>query len=284
MSILVNGRSGQLARALGRMGHRCCGQDELDLRDLAALPEKLAALAPTAIINAAAYTAVDQAEAEEDLATLINGQAPGVIAAYCARAEIPLIHVSTDYVFDGAGNLPHTPDRPTAPLGAYGRSKLAGETAISAAGGTFAILRTAAVFSADGSNFVKTMVKLGATRDALNIVDDQITGPTPAAALADACVTVATQLRDDVSKSGIYHFSGAPEVSWAAFAEAIFAAADQTVSVTKIPSSDYPTAAVRPLNSRLDCASFTSTFGVPRPDWRPALTDVVTQLTKETTA
>ncbi len=277
MTVLVFGKTGQVALALGRMGATCVGRETLDLARPDGIGALIADVAPTAVINAAAYTAVDKAETEEALATVINGDAPGAMAVACAARDIPFVHISTDYVFDGSGDAPWTPDAPTAPLGAYGRSKLAGEIAVSAASGRAVVLRTAAVFSADGANFVKTMLRLGAERDVLNVVADQVTGPTPADAIAAACLEIAAQLRD-ADKAGTYHFSGQPSVSWADFARAVFAASGQKVAVTGIPGRDYPTPAKRPSNSRLDCATLTDTFGITPPAWQPALRQVVTKV------
>ncbi|MEX0301984.1 MAG: NAD(P)-dependent oxidoreductase, partial [Leisingera sp.] len=161
---------------------------------------------------------------------------------------------------------------------AYGRSKLAGERAVAAAGGAHAILRTSWVVSAHGANFVKTMLRLGAERDRLTIVADQIGGPTPARDLAQACLVAARALQEDPAKSGLYHYAGAPDTSWAGFARAIFAEAGITCEVVDIPSSDYPTPAARPLNSRLDCSDFETVFGLKRPDWRVSLRDIVKEL------
>ncbi len=277
MTVLVFGKTGQVARSLARMGATCVGRETLDLAAPEQVGKLIAQVAPKAVINAAAYTAVDKAEEEEALATTINGEAPGLMAVACAARDIPFVHISTDYVFDGSGVDAWTPDAPVGPLGAYGRSKLAGEVAVRAAGGRAVILRTAAVFSADGVNFVRTMLRLGADRDALNVVADQVTGPTPADAIAAACLEIADQMSDG-SKAGTYHFSGQPHVSWADFARAVFAASGQDVTVTDIPSSAYPTPAKRPSNSRLDCATLVDTFGITPPAWQPALTRVVAKV------
>ena len=197
------------------------------------------------------------------------------MAQACAAKGIPFVHISTDYVFDGTEGAPWKPTDPTGPLGAYGRTKLAGEQGVTAAGGAYAILRTAWVFDATGQNFVTTMLRLSETRDALSVVGDQIGGPTPANAIADACLTIAKTLAADQDRSGTYHFSGAPDVSWADFARTIFAIAGRDVTVTDITTADYPTPAKRPPNSRLDCSSTTAAFGVARPDWRSALQDII---------
>lgn len=277
--MLVFGQTGQVARELARICPDAVflGRDRADLSDPAACAAAIRDHAPTAVINAAAWTAVDAAEAEEEAAMVVNRAAPAAMARACADLGVPFVHISTDYVFDGSGTAPFAPDHPTGPLGAYGRTKLAGEEAVRAAGGTHAILRTSWVFSAHGNNFVKTMLRLGAEREALTIVGDQIGGPTPAAGIAAACVAIAKQLIQTPELSGIRHYSGAPDVSWADFAREIFAQAGITCAVTDIPTSDYPTPAARPLNSRMDCASL-SDFGLARPDWRGGLTDVLKDL------
>ena len=279
MTILVFGKTGQVARELAALeGTECYGREAADLEN----PEACAALIhskrPEAVINAAAYTAVDRAEEEEPRATTINGASPGAMARACADLGIPFVQISTDYVFEGGGTAPWQPEDRTAPLGAYGRSKLAGEQAVWAAGGTYAILRTSWVVSAHGSNFVKTMLRLGAERDALNIVADQIGNPTGAAELAGACHAIARQVIADPAKGGTYHFFGAPDVSWADFAREIFAQAGLDCTVTDISSSEYPTPAQRPLNSRLDCRATETVFGISRPNWRETLTTILKDL------
>ena len=279
MSLLVFGQTGQLARELARQGGvTCLGRAEADLRDPPACAAAIRAVRPGAGINAAAWTAVDAAEAHEAEATAINGAAPGAMAAECADLGIPFVTVSTDYVFDGSGDAPWRPGDAPAPLGAYGRSKLAGERAVAAAGGRWAVLRTSWVVSAHGSNFVKTMLRLGAEREAVRVVADQVGGPTPARDLAAACLTVARRLIAEPEKGGIHHFAGAPDVSWACFARETFALAGIACAVEDIPSSDYPTPAARPLNSRLDCSDFERVFGVTRPDWRAGLAEILKEL------
>ncbi|HHX90268.1 MAG TPA: dTDP-4-dehydrorhamnose reductase [Paracoccus sp.] len=277
--ILVFGQTGQVAQELRRLAPDLVflGRAEADLSDPDACAAAIAAHAPRAVINAAAYTAVDRAEEEETLAQRVNGAAPATMARACAGLGVPLVHISTDYVFDGAGDQPFRPDHPTAPLGAYGRTKLAGEDGIRAVGGVSAIMRTSWVFSSHGSNFVKTMLRLGAERDALRVVADQIGGPTSARAIAQACLSMAQQLQDAPDKAGTYHFSGAPDTSWAGFARAIMDQAGLACRIEDIPSADYPTPARRPLNSRLDCGRL-SAFGLVRPDWRADLAEVIADL------
>ena len=277
MSLLVFGKTGQVARELQRRapGAIFLGRDEADLSDPAACAAAIDKIRPTAVINAAAYTAVDAAEHEETLATRINGDAPGAMARACARLGCPFVHISTDYVFDGSGTTPWPTDAPTGPLGAYGRSKLSGEQAVRAASGVHAILRTSWVVSVHGRNFVKTMLRLGAECEKLTIVADQVGGPTPAGDIAEACLVMAGQLAKAPSKTGTYHFSGAPDVSWADFARAIFARAGLACEVEDIPTSAYPTPATRPPNSRLDCSATLSAFGIARPDWRNGLSTII---------
>lgn len=277
--ILIFGRTGQVATELQRLREvTALGRDQADLADPEACAEAIRSRQPRVVINAAAYTAVDRAEDEEPLATTINGASPAAMARACAAIGAPLVHISTDYVFDGSGTRPWSPADPTNPINAYGRSKLAGETGIRAAGGPHAILRTSWVFSAHGSNFVKTMLRLGAERDRLTVVADQLGGPTSAAAIARACLTVAEALCQRPEKAGTYHLSGGPDVSWADFARAIFARAGLTPEVVDIPSSAYPTPAARPLNSRLDNTALTQAFNLGRPDWQADLEEVLGDL------
>lgn len=283
MKALVFGRTGQVARELRRrlpegVEITALGRDSADLADPAACAAAIAAHDADVVINAAAHTAVDAAETEEALARLVNGDAPAAMARAAAEKGVPFCHVSTDYVFDGSGTALWKPGDPTAPLGAYGRTKLAGEDGVRGAGGVHAILRTSWVFSAHGGNFVKTMLRLAESRDALSIVADQVGGPTPAAAIADALWVMAGALTRGEAQAGTFHFSGAPDTSWAGFAREIFAQAGKRVTVTDIATADYPTPAVRPLNSRLDCTMLETHFGISRPDWRAGLAEVLAEL------
>ena len=277
--ILVFGKTGQVAIELQRLGKVVTlGRGDVDLSDPQACADAICQHAPNAVINAAAYTAVDRAEEEEALATLINGEAPKAMAQACADIGIPLVHISTDYVFEGSGETPWRLDDATAPKNAYGRSKLAGEIGILDSGAVFAILRTSWVVSAHGTNFVKTMLRLSETRAALNVVADQIGGPTPARDIAAACLEIAKQLIQDPTKTGTYHFSGAPDVSWADFAAEVFAQSGRRVLVTSIPTANYPTPAQRPLNSRLECREIEQAFAIQRPDWRDGLQKILKDL------
>lgn len=276
MSLLVFGKTGQVATELsGFDAVRSLGRADADLTDPESCAAAIMASDATAVINAAAYTAVDRAEQEAETARIINAKAPAAMAAAAAAKGIPFVQISTDYVFDGTGNRPWRPEDAPNPLGVYGQSKRDGEHGVIAAGGTFAILRTSWVFSATGNNFLKTMLRLSATRNHLNIVADQTGGPTPARSIARACKTIAETLISEPDKGGIYHFSGAPDVSWADFARDIFAAAGRDVVVEDITTDAYPTPAKRPLNSRLDCSSLTTNFGIKRPDWQTDVREIV---------
>ena len=281
--ILVFGKTGQVARELQQLGAvTTLSREKANLKNPQACADAIRHHSPDAVINAAAYTAVDQAEDEEAVATVINGDAPTAMAKACAELGIPFVHISTDYVFEGTGQDPWQPQDQTAPQNAYGRSKLAGETGIADSGGTYAILRTSWVVSAYGTNFIKTMLRLSATRDVLKIVGDQIGGPTPARDIAMACLQIAEQLTQDPSKSGTYHFSGTPDVSWEDFARKIFCQAGKPVAVTPIPTTDYPTPAQRPLNSRMDCTATKKVFGIERPDWVTGLRTILDDLEAST--
>jgi dTDP-4-dehydrorhamnose reductase len=279
MKLLVFGKTGQVACELQRIAPEATylGREDADLMNPAACAAAIAASDADAVINAAAWTAVDKAEAEQAAATVVNGDAPAAMAQAAAAKGIPFLHISTDYVFDGTGDQPFAPDHPTAPQNAYGRSKLAGEQAVRAAGGNHLILRTSWVVSAHGANFVKTMLRLGSERESLNVVADQIGGPTPAAAIAEALVTAASAMIQG-AQGGTHHFSGAPDTSWAGFARAIILEAGLPCRINDIPTADYPTPARRPLNSRLDCRALQSAFDIPRPDWRQGLEAIVKEL------
>lgn len=280
MRVLVFGKTGQVACELARFDEVTnLSRAEADLADPLACADAIRQAAPDAVINAAAYTAVDRCEEEEAVATVINGGSPTAMAQACAELDIPFVHISTDYVFSGEGEMAFKPSDPVAPLNAYGRSKLSGEAGVARACGRYCILRTSWVISAHGNNFIKTMLRLSETRDGLSVVADQNGGPTPAAEIAKVCMKIATQLRvKDNENSGVYHFSGAPDVSWAELARNIFTLANRAVDVTDIETAEYPTPAERPLNSRLDCTKLTQTFGVERPEWRQNLAEILMEL------
>lgn len=285
MKALVFGTTGQVGIELARSAPRgtaliALGRETADLTRPQDCAARVAATDADVVINAAAYTGVDAAETDRETARLVNAEAPGAMAQAAALRGIPFLHVSTDYVFDGSGARPWREDDPTAPLGVYGQTKLAGEVAVRAAGGPHVILRTSWVFSAHGKNFVKTMLRLGAERDTLSVVDDQRGGPTAAADIADALWTIARAFGEGRGQAGIFHFAGAPTASWADFAEAIFAASTlkRKPLVRRIAAADYPTPARRPANSALDCTRIRAVYGIAQPDWRAGLSEVIREL------
>ncbi len=253
------------------------GRPDYDLEAPMGLAEYIVASKPDVVISAAAYTAVDSAEVESEKAFAVNATAPGLISAAADHAGAAIIHVSTDFVFPGDGTKALTETDMTGPKSVYGASKLGGEKAVIAANPRHTILRTAWVYSPFGKNFVRTMLGAARTNSRLRVVADQIGGPTPAAAIAKALIVAAQSLRDG-AVGGTYHFAGAPDTSWSGFARAIMAGAELACRIEDIPSSAYPTPAQRPLNSRLDCATFEAAFGLRRPDWRTGLTDILKEL------
>lgn len=296
MRIAVTGRAGQVVTSIvergAAAGHKviALGRPELDLADPASVTHALEAAAPDAIVSAAAYTAVDKAESESELTHAVNGRGAGAVAEAARALGVPLIHVSTDYVFDGTLDRPYVESDPTGPTGVYGVSKLAGEQAVLAAhGDNSAILRVAWVYSPFGANFVKTMLRLAAVRDELSVVADQLGNPTSALDIADAILQVATNLvaESDPTLRGVFHMTASGEASWADFAEAIFAASaaqgGASAQVKRITTADYPTPATRPANSRLDCGLIAQVHGVTLPDWRQSLETVIARLQSATT-
>lgn len=285
--ILVFGRSGQIAKALAvlcretGLGARFLGRDEADLR----MPEQIEAAVVAgpwcAAINAAAYTAVDRAEDEPDLANDVNAAAPAVIAAACRAANIPLLHLSTNFVFDGGAPEPYAEDAPARPQSVYGRTKLAGERAVRAALPEHVILRTGWVFAADGVNFPRGVLAAAEGTTELAMVSDQWGDPTPARAIAAALVDFADRIvRGRPAPFGTYHFAGAPSVTRLGFAEAVFdasrrAGADSLPRLVPVATADFPARAPRPLNGRLDCRKIERVLGLARPDWRLALDEAV---------
>jgi len=282
--ILVVGRTGQLACELGRLPNtRLAGREVADLTDPQACAQLIRDARPSSVINAAAYTNVDRAEENEAEAHVINADAPAKMAQACLGLDIPFVNVSTDYVFDGTGTEPRAPDAKTGPLSAYGRTKLAGEVGVNDIGGRSVSMRTSWVFSAHGTNFVKTMLRLSNAHEGLRVVSDQIGGPTSAGSIAAACIRMAETLAArDRCFDRVYHFAGTPAVSWADFARQIFTATGLEMRVKNILTSDYPTAAVRPRNSRLDCETFERDFDMETPEWKADLRRVLNEL-KETT-
>ncbi|MBY4694051.1 dTDP-4-dehydrorhamnose reductase [Burkholderia latens] len=283
--ILVTGANGQvgaeLVRALqGLAPIVALDRYALDLADLDAVRRVVRDVGPAVILNAGAYTAVDRAESEEPLALRINGDAPGVLAEEARRLGALLVHYSTDYVFDGSGDVPFREDEPTGPLNAYGRTKLAGERAVAAVGGMHLVFRTSWVYGANGSNFLLTMLRLARERSTLNVVEDQVGAPTWSCTVAALTAHViaryyveCTEARDWWQHhTGVYHLTNSGETSWFGFAQAILDATNcKGVSVQPISSDRYSTAAKRPHNSRLSNNKLFDVFGLCAPDWREAL-------------
>ncbi len=284
MKLAILGKTGQLARALAtraaghEMSVQCYGRGDCELgADPSVITDFIMGLDCDGVIIAAAYTAVDAAEEDYETALAVNGTAPKAIAKACAAKNLPLVHVSTDYVFNGQADRPYKEDDPTEPINAYGRSKHVGERAVLASHRRAAVLRTSWVFDGTGKNFMTTMLRLALARDSLPIVDDQIGRPTYAGHLAEAClVTINALSQSEYEQSaGLFHVSGAGKaVSWAEFARAIFARAQEalphTVAINPIPTSDYPTAAKRPAYSVLDCSRYDSAINT-LPDWTVGL-------------
>lgn len=286
--VLVTGRQGQVVTSLLERGllHEdieivSIGRPVLDLSATESIAAAIIAVRPDAIVSAAAYTAVDRAETERDLARRINGAAPGAIGLAAKTLGVPVVHLSTDYVFDGSKQSPYLESDPVAPLGVYGRSKLEGEHALVAATDNHAILRTAWVYSPFGGNFLKTMLRVAATRDTLNVVDDQIGNPTSALDIADAVIAIVRNLVSDPDPEmrGIFHMAGRGQASWADFADHILATSaalgGPSAVVARIPTSDYPTPAKRPANSQLDCSKLEKVHAVRLPEWRSSTVQIL---------
>lgn len=296
LNILQLGLRGQLATELLRRGPaaghvvRAVGRPGVDLLQPETVRRAiLEAPAVDVVINAAAYTAVDLAESEPEKSFTANAESVAAAAEACRERGVPLLHVSTDYVYDGSKTTAYVETDPVGPANVYGHSKLAGEKAIAASGARHVILRTSWVFSATGSNFVKTMLRLGAERDLLTVIDDQQGCPTNAGDIADALLSIAGRMaaRPDAS-SGVYNFCGEGPTTWRRFAEAIFAhpsvAGTIRAAVQPIPTSAYPTPASRPANSVMDCAKIGRDWSIhPRP-WRDGLDEVMQALSRERTA
>ena len=292
MRLVVTGTAGQVAECLVErgmaLGHVVIplGRPHLDLArdDAAAIRAALAVAAPEAIVSAAAYTAVDKAENEPDQAAAVNTTGAGRLAEAAQAMGVPLVHLSTDYVFSGEGDRAWREDDPTGPQGVYGATKLAGEHAVLAACPDSAVLRTAWVYSPFGTNFVKTMLRLAETREELGVVADQIGNPTSALDIADGVLAVAANLlrSGDGALRGVFHMAGNGETSWAGLAEAIFAASaprgGPAARVKPITTAEYPTRAARPANSRLDCTKLAREHGVRLPAWQGSLDTVIGRL------
>lgn len=283
-SVLVVGSAGQLGSELMRAawpeGWRVVGVDraDVDICDPDAVSRAIEARRPELIVNASAYTAVDRAEQEPELARAVNALGPGYLASH----GLPLIHVSTDYVFEGSKPEPYVESDPIGPLGVYGATKAEGEQRVRDALAEHVIVRTSWVFGAFGANFVKTMLRLGESRDVVSVVDDQVGGPTPAAAIAAALVEIARRIDERSAAFGTYHFAGTPPTSWHGFARAIFEAwrdrGGRVPELRAIASSEYPTPAKRPASSVLDSSALERSYGIAPPDWRSGLCAVLDEI------
>lgn len=293
MKLLVTGREGQVARALAERGAESgheivfAARPELDLEDAASIERVVGSVRPDLIINAAAYTAVDQAEDEPERAGQVNGRAPGILAAAARHCSARIIQLSTDYVFDGSGDAPHRENATVRPLGVYGRSKAEGEVAVRAENPDHLIVRTAWVYSPFGRNFVKTMLGLARERPMLRVVEDQVGNPTSALDIADGLLA-AVKCWEEQPGRGLgetVHLAGAGTTSWAGFARAIFAESrargGSFAEVEGIATADWPTRATRPLNSRLSSDKFGDLFGYSCPEWRSSLAPVIARLLAE---
>ena len=290
--VLIAGSAGQVARALvaaapaAGLHVTALGRPDLDLTDPVSVDAALDKVRPDIVINAAAYTAVDQAETDEDGAFALNAKAPGNLAAAAARLGAPILHLSTDYVFDGSKPAPYVEADPVSPLGVYGRSKLAGEEAVAAANPRHLIFRTAWVYSPVGKNFAKTMLRVAEARGALSVVHDQVGNPTSAADIAAALWKIAGRITAEPSalRAGTYHMTASGEASWAEFAEEIMRVSANlggpSASVARITSAEYPTPTRRPANSRLDCTKLSRAFGVILPHWQPSTRACVEELVR----
>jgi dTDP-4-dehydrorhamnose reductase len=290
--VLVAGGGGQVGRALAARADAAwhtvvaLPRAALDVRDESAVRAAIAASRAEALVNAAAYTAVDKAESEPEAAHALNAEAPGLLAKLAQEAAIPFVQISTDYVFAGDGRAPYKEGDPCEPRSVYGKTKRAGELAAWRAGGRVAIVRTSWVFAPWGNNFVRTMLRLAATKPELRVVDDQRGGPTSALDIADGIFRMLPKLADPAEKdaTGLFHFQGRPAVTWAAFADAILHEAatfgHPRPPVVRIATADYPLSAARPANSVLDCARFSRVFEAAPPDWRRALPETVEALLK----
>ncbi|MDB4133267.1 dTDP-4-dehydrorhamnose reductase [Amylibacter sp.] len=280
MKVLLFGKTGQVAKELcNRPNVTAIGRDTADFTKPKKIIEIVKSTDADIIINAVAYTAVDLAEDEFQLANIVNGTTVTEIAKVAAKRNIPFLHISSDYVFNGNGSSSWKTNDPTNPQNSYGRSKLIGESGILAAAGPYVILRTSWVFSSHGNNFVKTMVRLASNNPKLSIVNDQVGGPTWAVDIANTLWKIASDFYAGNGTTGIYHFTGKPNSSWANFAAEIFLQTEQDIKIEHVLTKDFLTKAKRPLNSRLDCSSLKRDYGIEQPEWRKGLSNVLNNLT-----
>lgn len=291
MKILVTGAQGQVGKEICQTANQAdftviaAGRNELDITSESSVNDYITHHQPAIVINAAAYTAVDKAESENQQAYAINHDGAKNLAKVCSQLDIPLLHISTDYVFDGTKQESYTEEDPVSPLGIYGDSKWQGEEAVRKHLEKHIILRVAWVFGAHGNNFVKTMLRLANERDELGIVADQYGGPSPARNIAETLIALSKQFFQNGSLSwGTYHYCGAPKVSWYEFASEIFKQAcennliDKKMKLNAITTAEYPTPAKRPANSMLNCSKLSKTFGIIMPDWKISLQQVLAEL------
>jgi dTDP-4-dehydrorhamnose reductase len=294
LTVLVTGATGQLASSLGEAGARrgvnivAVERPDLDLAEPDTIEAAIGRASPSLVVNTAAYTAVDQAESDAAAAHAVNAEGAGAVAAVCDKLRIPIIHISTDYVFDGCKEGPYVESDPASPISVYGRSKLEGERRVAAACRRHLILRTSWLYSPFGHNFVKTMLRLGGSRPEIAVVDDQVGNPTYAPHLAEAVLEIARRLLAEPHRDhpwGVYHTAGSGSTTWRAFAEAIFGCSRDlgapSVRVRPISTAEYPTPARRPANSQLDCAKLERAFGIKLPSWKVGTQDCVVRLMRQ---
>lgn len=293
MKLLCIGKTGQVARALSERAEArgidliSMARPDLDLLDQASIISAIDGNEPSLIINTAAFTAVDAAEQDKAAAYALNRDAPNALARIAAERNIRLIHFSTDYVFDGTSEHPYSEDAPTNPLGVYGASKLAGERAVLDASERNIVLRTSWIYSPFGQNFAKTMLRVARDRESVSVVSDQRGSPTNALDLADATLSLCCILQDQphAQGGGLFHVTSASSTDWAAFAQAIFEESGKLggpdATVIPIASRDYPTAAQRPMNSKLSCEKLLSTFGIRLPEWQKSLPSTIQRILVE---
>lgn len=293
--LLLTGANGQVGSEVSRIARdnnisiHAFGRDQLDITNTVDTEDCIVDISPDIIINAAAYTAVDKAEEESELAFAVNKAGAANLAVACTTHAIPLLHISTDYIFDGSKTGAYTEDDPAAPLGVYGQSKWQGEEAVRSTLEQHIILRVAWVFGATGNNFVKTMLRLGQSHTELRVVDDQHGGPTPARAIAQTLISLVERYRDNGKLTwGTFHYCGTPATSWCGFAREIFSQAraknllSKPISVSPIATADYPTPAQRPMNSVLDGKKLDLIYNIAAPDWKKGLAQVLTEINQPT--
>ena len=291
MNVLITGAQGQVGKELTSIAQDkgfnviAASRADLDISQAENVQQFMSQYQPDIVINAAAHTAVDKAEDEHDLAFTINRDGAANLAIACSKLNIPLLHISTDYVFDGTKTAPYNENDVVAPLGVYGESKWQGEEAIRQNLSHFLILRVAWVFGAQGNNFVKTMLRLAEDRDELNVVADQFGGPSPAKDIAQTLITLVEKFQQNKTLAwGTYHYCGKEKTTWYDFASEIFKQAfelgilNKQIKVNPITTAEYPTAAKRPENSMLDCSKLKTTFGINMPEWKEALKQVLIEL------